>query len=106
MTPFDEMHGDSPDGIRALYGKVKLWLEQTPPETLAARRAQAELFFRRIGITFAVYGEADAAERLIPFDIIPRIISTTCAPGNGPFTCWRTMPAHRPGSPTCWRTGK
>jgi len=74
-TPFDEMHGDSPDGVRGLYGKVKLWLEQTPPETLAARRAQAELFFRRIGITFAVYGEADASERLIPFDIIPRIIS-------------------------------
>jgi uncharacterized circularly permuted ATP-grasp superfamily protein len=75
MIPFDEMHGDTPDGVRALYGQVKLWLEQTPPETLAARRAQAELFFRRIGITFAVYGDADAAERLIPFDIIPRIIS-------------------------------
>ena len=31
--------------------------------------------FRRIGITFAVYGEADATERLIPFDVIPRIMS-------------------------------
>ena len=39
------------------------------------RRREAELIFRRIGITFAVYGEADAQERLIPFDVIPRIIS-------------------------------
>ena len=75
MTPFDEMHGFSPEGVRSLYKDVKRWLDQTPPETMATRRAQAELFFRRIGITFAVYGEADAAERLIPFDIIPRIIS-------------------------------
>jgi uncharacterized circularly permuted ATP-grasp superfamily protein len=42
---------------------------------LAARRAQAEYMFRRIGITFGVYGDKDAAERLIPFDIIPRLIS-------------------------------
>ena len=31
--------------------------------------------FRRIGITFGVYGDKDAAERLIPFDIVPRLIS-------------------------------
>ncbi|MGL4260533.1 MAG: circularly permuted type 2 ATP-grasp protein, partial [Afipia sp.] len=31
--------------------------------------------FRRIGITFAVYGEAESTERLIPFDVIPRILS-------------------------------
>jgi uncharacterized circularly permuted ATP-grasp superfamily protein len=42
---------------------------------MAARRSQAELFFRRIGITFAVYGDPDAAERLIPFDIVPRILA-------------------------------
>ena len=42
---------------------------------MEARRAQAELFFRRIGITFAVYGDPDAAERLIPFDIVPRVIA-------------------------------
>jgi uncharacterized circularly permuted ATP-grasp superfamily protein len=40
-----------------------------------ARRRQAELFFRRMGITFAVYGEADSRERLIPFDMIPRILT-------------------------------
>ena len=41
---------------------------------MTTRRRQAELFFRRIGITFAVYGDPDAAERLIPFDIVPRIL--------------------------------
>ncbi len=50
------------------------WLRAAPPEILDARRDQAELLFRKIGITFAVYGEKDAAERLIPFDIIPRLL--------------------------------
>ena len=50
------------------------WLRASPPEFFDARRRQAELFFRRIGITFAVYGEAESHERLIPFDIVPRII--------------------------------
>ena len=60
---------------RALYRHIERWLEETPPDVLAARRAQAEYMFRRIGITFGVYGDKDAAERLIPFDIIPRLIS-------------------------------
>ncbi len=46
-----------------------------PPDILDYRRPEAELLFRRIGITFAVYGEADAQERLIPFDMLPRILS-------------------------------
>ncbi|PMW46221.1 hypothetical protein C1X31_34150, partial [Pseudomonas sp. GW456-11-11-14-LB2] len=57
------------------YAGVAKWLEETPSETLSARRAQAELFFRRLGVTFAVYGEAEADERIIPFDIIPRVIA-------------------------------
>jgi uncharacterized circularly permuted ATP-grasp superfamily protein len=74
MAPkFDEMtRGDG--SIRPIYGKIARWLAETPAELLASRRAQAELLFRRIGITFAVYGDKDAAERLIPFDIVPRII--------------------------------
>jgi uncharacterized circularly permuted ATP-grasp superfamily protein len=70
---FDEMNGCD-GGIRPIYRKIARWLAETPPELLASRRAQAELLFRRIGITFAVYGDKDAAERLIPFDIVPRII--------------------------------
>jgi len=70
---FDEM--TLPDGAtRAIYNKIARWLDTTPAELLASRRAQAELLFRRIGITFAVYGDKDASERLIPFDIVPRVI--------------------------------
>src|SRR5271165_45617 len=74
VQAFDEM-GLGSDRTRALYQKVARWLDETPPELLAARRAQAEYMFRRIGITFGVYGDKDAAERLIPFDIVPRILS-------------------------------
>jgi uncharacterized circularly permuted ATP-grasp superfamily protein len=70
---FDEM--TLADGqIRSLYSKIARWLAATPAGLLASRRSQAELLFRRMGITFAVYGEKDAGERLIPFDIIPRVI--------------------------------
>jgi len=71
---FDEMGLEKQD-VRHLYRHIEDWLEQTPADVLAARRAQAEYMFRRIGITFGVYGDKDAAERLIPFDIIPRLIS-------------------------------
>jgi len=49
-------------------------LKATPPERIARKRAEADLAFHRVGITFAVYGEEAGKERLIPFDIIPRII--------------------------------
>jgi len=71
---FDEMGLDA-GSIRPLYRQIARWLEETPPDVLASRRAQAEYMFRRIGITFGVYGDKDAAERLIPFDIVPRVIS-------------------------------
>jgi uncharacterized circularly permuted ATP-grasp superfamily protein len=71
---FDEMLG-SGEGVRDPYALVDRWLAGAAPEYLQTRRAQAELFFRRIGITFAVYGDADADERLIPFDIVPRILA-------------------------------
>ena len=78
QAAFDEMngHGESQaPGPRSAYNLLKRWLSETSSEILDARRSQAELLFRRIGITFAVYGETDADERLIPFDIIPRILT-------------------------------
>ena len=73
---FDEMF-ESAGGAdpRAAYAELHRWMSSAPPEFFDARRRQAELFFRRIGITFAVYGEAESHERLIPFDIVPRIIT-------------------------------
>jgi uncharacterized circularly permuted ATP-grasp superfamily protein len=71
---FDEMNG--PDGaLRPAYEALADWLNTMPPDALEYRRQEAELLFRRIGITFAVYGDAEAQERLIPFDVIPRIVS-------------------------------
>ena len=70
MTAFDEM-GIASGETRPLYRQVARWLEETPPELLASRRVQAEYMFRRIGITFGVYGDKDAAERLIPSTSFP-----------------------------------
>src|SRR5512142_1023695 len=61
--------------VRPAYTELATWLSAIRPDELDYRRREAELLFRRIGITFAVYGEADAQERLIPFDVIPRIMS-------------------------------
>jgi uncharacterized circularly permuted ATP-grasp superfamily protein len=71
---FDEMNGL--DGLtREAYRELSGWLGEVPADMLQQRRREAELLFRRIGITFAVYGEADSTERLIPFDVIPRILA-------------------------------
>ncbi len=74
VAAFDEMKGTD-GGVRPAYGELSRWLEEVPADVLDYRRREAELLFRRIGITFAVYGEADAQERLIPFDVIPRIMA-------------------------------
>ena len=75
MAAFDEMR--MPDGaVRPAYARLAEWLKRVPPDVLAYRRREAEFIFRRMGITFAVYGEAEATERLIPFDIIPRILTS------------------------------
>ena len=72
---FDEMFGHAgATAVRDAYAPLVAWLAESPLEVMTTRRRQAELFFRRIGITFAVYGDPDAAERLIPFDIVPRIL--------------------------------
>jgi uncharacterized circularly permuted ATP-grasp superfamily protein len=65
---------DANGGVRAHYRAYDEWLKATPPERIARKRAEADLAFHRVGITFAVYGEEAGKERLIPFDIIPRII--------------------------------
>ncbi|WP_119292058.1 circularly permuted type 2 ATP-grasp protein [Azohydromonas sediminis] len=78
MRPgFDEMY--TADGaVRDHYRAYERWLRDQPHDAMMARRAEAEMIFRRVGITFAVYGAKDedgaGTERLIPFDLIPRII--------------------------------
>ncbi|MEO6153566.1 MAG: circularly permuted type 2 ATP-grasp protein [Croceibacterium sp.] len=71
---FDEMN--APDGtVRDAYRDYRQWLNQQDAGWMRRKSGEAESFFRRTGITFNVYGEGDAEERLIPFDMIPRIIT-------------------------------
>lgn len=71
---FDE-YRDTDGNTRAAYAEVGRWIEANGLDALAHRREEAEAIFRRIGITFAVYGEGGDPERLIPFDLIPRVFS-------------------------------
>ncbi len=75
-SPFDEMHAAG-SAVREHYRDYAQWLDRQPADLMRDRRNEAELIFRRVGITFAVYGDKDAGEgteRLIPFDQIPRVI--------------------------------
>ncbi|WP_294638703.1 circularly permuted type 2 ATP-grasp protein [uncultured Aquabacterium sp.] len=85
MRFFDEMHVSSAE-VRDHYRVYDRWLGRQPRELMNSRREEAEMIFRRVGITFAVYGDKDetgaGTERLIPFDLIPRII---------PADEWREM---------------
>ena len=70
---YNEMH--YPDGrTREHYRAIAHWLASMPPELLREKRREADLLFHRVGITFAVYGDDEGTERLIPFDTIPRVI--------------------------------
>jgi uncharacterized circularly permuted ATP-grasp superfamily protein len=70
---FDEMI-DAGGVPRPHYRKFqKLFESLTPPEFDTKRQAIDTAFLRQ-GITFNVYGDAQGAERIFPFDMIPRII--------------------------------
>src|SRR6478736_6994511 len=70
---YDEMNATI-DRIRPHYDAYGHWLDALPKERLARKKAEADLTFHRLGITFAVYGEEEGTERLIPFDLLPRVI--------------------------------
>jgi len=80
---YDEMF-DAGGLARAHYAAFDSWRRATPHARIEQKRREAEVLFHRVGITFAVYGEKEGAERLIPFDIVPRII---------PHDEWRILDA-------------
>ena len=63
------------DGVRPPYSGLDGWARDMPPELRNMKQSEAEALFRRIGITFAVYGEGGDPDRLIPFDMFPRVFS-------------------------------
>ena len=69
---YNEMVGEN-GSVRAPYAKVAEWIATAGTDLLKLRQSEAEAIFRKIGITFAVYGEGGDPERLIPFDLIPRV---------------------------------
>ena len=74
MSPgYDEMH-DAQGAVRPHYAAFDDWLRRTPDSEIARKRREAEVSFHRVGITFSVYGEESGSERLIPFDLAPRIL--------------------------------
>lgn len=75
MSIFDEMLGTDSQKTRQPYEKLMAWLGDQDLKKLYKKSATAEELFRRVGITFNVYGDKKAEERLIPFDLIPRILS-------------------------------
>ena len=86
MRRFDEMYARLPEAgdpgeVRPHYEAYARWLAAQDAQTMRSRREEAEVIFRNVGITFAVYGDKDedgsGTERLIPFDLIPRIISAS-----------------------------
>jgi uncharacterized circularly permuted ATP-grasp superfamily protein len=73
---FDEIRGFPGDTAgRPEFAPLTHWLETMPRAELERRQHAAEAMFRQLGITFAVYGDAEADERIIPFDIVPRILT-------------------------------
>ena len=74
QTYFDEMFGDG-SAPRAPYEAYCEWFEGENNNRLIQKSEEAEALFRLIGVTFNVYGDPDATERLIPFDLVPRIIA-------------------------------
>ncbi len=73
---FDEIRGKPGESAgRPEFSQLSDWIENTPSAELDRRQKAAEAAFRQLGITFAVYGEEESAERIIPFDIVPRIFT-------------------------------
>lgn len=66
---------DADGSPRQPYSTYHQWYSNQDRNRLIAKSKEAEKIFRKTGITFAVYGHADSSEKLIPFDLIPRIIS-------------------------------
>ncbi|MDA8060031.1 MAG: circularly permuted type 2 ATP-grasp protein, partial [Nitrospiraceae bacterium] len=73
-TVFDEMFFPEKTP-RPSYEVFKEWMDKIDLSTLGHKQAEAEALFKRLGITFSLYGAEQSGERQIPFDIIPRIFS-------------------------------
>ena len=72
--PYSES-GDAAGVPRPAWRGLHDWLAELGGEALHERQREAALAFHRDGITFAVSGDGNGAERSIPFDVVPRIVT-------------------------------
>ncbi len=78
QTPGDGLYDelfDEDNRVRPHCRPLENWLINSDEGLIAEKRREADVLFQRLGITFNVYGEDQGADRLIPFDLIPRVIS-------------------------------
>ena len=74
LSPYDEMLGPQ-DAVRPHYAALAERLSTLSPKELSERQRTLERFFLLQGITFTVYGAESSTERIIPTDLLPRIIA-------------------------------
>lgn len=72
---YDEMF-DGGGGARAHYRYIYERLQELPAAELQNRQQAADLSFLHQGITFTVYGNDEGTERIFPYDLLPRIITS------------------------------
>ena len=71
---YDEFWQDNrQEHVRKHYETYHKWLEKQDKSVIQSKRDQLDELFQKVGITFSVYGENSSTERIIPFDVIPRI---------------------------------
>ena len=71
---FNEVYNK--DKIRIPYTKIMDWANSITKNIIVKKKNEAENLFKKIGITFSVYNNFDTSERLIPFDMFPRILTS------------------------------
>ncbi len=72
--PYDELL-DADGTARPAAQRVWQYLGELPASRRANQQAAAERMLREWGATFSVYGDRDGTEKVLPFDIIPRVIN-------------------------------
>ncbi|WP_298495761.1 circularly permuted type 2 ATP-grasp protein [uncultured Algibacter sp.] len=72
---WDEMYNDS-SVFRTQYEEFIKYLEKTSPEKLSKKEDLSKQLFMSQGVTFTVYSDNEGIEKIFPFDIVPRIITS------------------------------
>ncbi len=72
---FDEMFADK-DHLREQYAPLLEHFATLPQAEVQRRKQAADLSFLNQGITFTVYGREEGTEKIFPYDLLPRIITS------------------------------